>query len=307
MFEFSTRNLHDEYERTRDSTRKPDAEHICFLGTEGFDVYNPTAPFVLAGKTHIAARVEPRENHQSRVFIFDRTDDSWVICPEWTPIAMEDPFYLKIKGLPLLGGVETAPSDDGASLRWRTVLYDISSLDAPRRVFQGPWGMKDLRFIEYPDGTTGVFTRPQGGAAGRGTCGYLETKDPFSLTSEQILSAPLVSSPNEDSWEGINQPILLDEDLVGLLGHVAWIEHEEIRHYYAAVSTFFRETKEKTPWSIIAQRDELPPGPAKREDLFDVLFPGGIEILSKSTAVLYLGVSDTQAWRCSIPNPFAAS
>jgi hypothetical protein len=303
MSEYATRDLHHHYRKNKKS-HKPISRRLKFAGIEGLDIYNLTTPFLLEDEHVLAARGEPRENHQSRVFLFRKKGHTWYPHPDWEPIAMEDPFFFHLKEVPYLGGVETFPDAAGDALEWRTVVYNISSLSEPQLVFRGPIGMKDIRFIEYSDGTIGVFTRPQGGAAGRGTCGYLETDNIATLTPEELEEASLLSAPDEYSWEGINQPILLEEDKVGLLGHVAGMGKGEVRSYYAAVSEFSRKKRKKKPWRIIAERQELPPGPAKREDLMDVIFPGGITFESPERALLYLGVSDAEAWTLEIPNPF---
>ncbi len=302
MSDYSTRKLIFEFENNLVPSHPEKAERLFFTGTEGLDVYNLTAPFYLNGKELLAARGEPRENHDSKVYIFHNTNGNLTPLDNWKPIPMEDPFFLFLNSTPCLGGVETSPGEK--SMIWRTVLYDISSIESPVVLFRGPEGMKDVRMIEYTGGDLGIFTRPQGGKAGRGTCGYMEADSLKNLNPEDLAKAPLISSPDENSWEGINQIFRLDKDNLGLLGHVAWMEEGEIRHYYAAVSVFNQGTKSKTPWRVIARRNDLPPGPAKRDDLTDVLFPGGIRFISKNTAVLYLGVSDAQAWKVTIPNPF---
>lgn len=307
MREYSTRELYADFLKSRKGSREAvpkNPRRLSFTGTSGLDIYNLTAPFLLEDKPVLAARGEPRENHDSRVFLFQRAGENWSPRPQWKPLPMEDPFFFRLGKTPYLGGVETFPADNGY-MGWSTAVYDITSLSAPRLIFRGPRGMKDLRFIQYSDDAIGVFTRPRGGQAGRGTCGYLETESLSGLTPEEVAAAPLISAPDENSWEGINQPILLEDNRIGLLGHVAWMEEGEIRHYYAAVSEFSREERIKTPWRIIAQRDDLPPGPAKREDLTDVLFPGGIIPGEPGAARLYLGVSDTEAWTVEIPDPFS--
>ncbi|KGE70809.1 DUF1861 family protein [Spirochaeta lutea] len=268
------------------------------------DVYNLTQPFLVDGSRYLAARVEPRENHDSRVYLFrpGTRADEWWIEPRWTPMVLEDPFCFSLRGTLHLGGVQTFPDSRGIIESWRTVVYDISAIDAPKLVFAGPKGMKDLRFLEYTAGSIGVFTRPQGDEAGRGSIGYLEVGGLEDLTDDGILAAPLISQPEADSWEGVNQPILLESGEVLLLGHVAWMEQGGIRHYHGAACRFNPRTQKKEPWNLICTREMLPPGPAKRPDLTDVLFPGGLGLTADKNLELYLGVSDAQAWRLVIPS-----
>lgn len=56
---------------------------------------------------------------------------------------------------------------------------------------------------------------------------------------------------------------------------------------------------------IIASRSDFPDGPAKRPDLVDVMFSGGLVRQPDGTAVLYAGLSDTEAGCVLLPDPFA--
>ena len=54
---------------------------------------------------------------------------------------------------------------------------------------------------------------------------------------------------------------------------------------------------------IIAIRKNFKPGEAKRADLEDVVFSGGL-VLNGDKAVLYAGISDAEAQLIEIDNPF---
>ena len=300
---YSTKKILSDYE-INNKIILTDIIKFKFNGVSERDVYNLTAPTNIGGELILAARVEPRENHDSLVYLFHEVDGQWYPHPDWEPIELEDPFFFRIGEKILMGAVKTFLKDDEQSLGWYTVVYDISDFMEPKEVFRGPQGMKDLRFIEYSDKRIGVFTRPQGNTAGRGTCGYFETDSLENLNPRDLSNSELISSPDKDSWEGINQPFIINDDFVGLLGHIAWMEESGVRHYYAAVSEFKRKTLEKTEWRIIAQRSDFPKGPAKRADLVDVLFPGGMDLINNKEAILYVGLSDTEAWKCIIQNPF---
>ena len=47
---------------------------LTFKGVDGYDVYNPSIPFELNGKTYIAGRVEKRDSERSKVKLFDKKD-----------------------------------------------------------------------------------------------------------------------------------------------------------------------------------------------------------------------------------------
>jgi len=56
---------------------------------------------------------------------------------------------------------------------------------------------------------------------------------------------------------------------------------------------------------IIATRNEFPPTEAKRPDLQDVVFSGGLVRHGDGTATLYAGLSDARAGCITLPDPFS--
>ena len=56
---------------------------------------------------------------------------------------------------------------------------------------------------------------------------------------------------------------------------------------------------------IIATRSDFPSGESKRPDLQDVIFSGGLLRLEDGTAWLYAGLSDAEAARVLIADPFS--
>jgi hypothetical protein len=97
----------------------------------------------------------------------------------------------------------------------------------------------------------------------------------------------------------------LGDGKVGVLGHVARFSDDGARHYYPAAFTIDTVSGNASLWRILIERSLLPSGEAKRPDLQDVLFPGGILRKPDGTALLYLGVSDAETMACVIPDPFA--
>jgi hypothetical protein len=55
---------------------------------------------------------------------------------------------------------------------------------------------------------------------------------------------------------------------------------------------------------VIARRADFLDGPAKRPDLVDVVFSGGLVRKDDGSADLYAGISDAEAQRITIPDPF---
>ena len=61
-----------------------------------------------------------------------------------------------------------------------------------------------------------------------------------------------------------------------------------------------------TPVKIIARRSDIPAGGAKRPDLEDVIFSGGLVRREDGKWELYTGVSDCEACVIEIDDPFKA-
>jgi hypothetical protein len=55
---------------------------------------------------------------------------------------------------------------------------------------------------------------------------------------------------------------------------------------------------------MVAARRHFPDGPAKRPDLVDVIFSGGLRRRADGSASLYAGISDAAAARVDMPDPF---
>jgi hypothetical protein len=144
-----------------------------------------------------------------------------------------------------------------------------------------------------------------GGAMGRGKIGFTII-DAFEEFNEDIISrADIIEGQfTEGEWGGANELHLLKNGLIGVLGHIACFDKDMIRHYYSITFSFNPETKEVSPMKIIAARSDFVPGDAKRPDLANVVFSGGIIRKRDESAELYVGVSDAEAHRLIIPDPF---
>jgi hypothetical protein len=279
---------------------------LQFDGVGTCDVYNITAPFADGGELVIAGRVEKRESEDSEVIFFIEKDGKWVPKAGAPTFRLQDPFVTRIGGELIFGGVQIFPHPEKAGqLSWRTKFYRGSNLNNLRPFATGPDGMKDLRLVELTDGKIGVFTRPQGKIGGRGTIGFIKINTLDDLTVENIQKARLLKNqflPEE--WGGANEVHLLQNGLLGVLGHIACFSTGDCRHYYSMVFPFEPELEIAGPMEIIACRDDFPKGPAKRETLNDVLFSGGLCRNEDGTATLYVGVSDAEAHYITIPDPF---
>ena len=97
---------------------------------------------------------------------------------------------------------------------------------------------------------------------------------------------------------------ILNNGLVGVLGHVASFDEAGDRHYYPMVFALDPQTGAFSDMELIAVRAEFLPGETKRPDLADVVFSGGLVRKPDGTADLYAGISDAEAHRVTIEDPF---
>ncbi|MDR0300645.1 MAG: DUF1861 family protein [Streptococcaceae bacterium] len=278
------------------------AHKIVFKGTNGKDVYNITAPFELGEKLLLVGRIESRNSEISKVGLFENTsDDEWSLSPNSISLKLQDPFVTMIDGQVILGGVHVDFFDD-EHVEWRTDLYQLDSVTRASKIFEGPKGMKDLRLKQLPDGRILVLTRPQGKKGGRGRIGFVVVKNLLALTREKIENAPLLKNQFiDDEWYGSNE-IHLFENKIFVLSHIANFDETDNRHYYSMIFELSSDFTEILNPKIIAERKDFLPSPAKRSDLEDVVFGGGL-VLNDDKATLYAGISDAGAQTLIINNP----
>lgn len=300
----SCRDLLKDYEKRKRVLRN---DRLRFVYREGFDVYNVSVPFRDETGTYIAARVDRRRSERSKVVIF--TERNGVYEPAIPRVvfhSLQDPFVVRIGGELVLGGVqvETDPLRPRRIINWRTLFYRGKDVRHLKLFAMGPNRMKDIRLVGLRDGKVGVFTRPQGGRAGKGKIGYITLRSLDELCEESILRAKICGAFFLSSeWGGVNDIHLLGNGLLGIVGHIAYLNGKNEKHYYSSAFAFQPETREHTPLKIIAARSDFMNGPVKTGGLRDVLFPGGL-VPDGDRAWLYAGVSDADAQRVEIENPF---
>ncbi|MEH7380530.1 DUF1861 family protein [Bacillus sp. JJ1533] len=295
--------LLDEYRKNRQQPYEK--LRIPFTGVPEKDVYNITATFEDDGELVIAGRVESRDSEHSEVMFFINRNGQWIQRENSRVFQLQDPFFTKIGDELIFGGVEIFPHPalQGA-LSWRTVFYRGKNIASLEKFFEGPDGMKDLRLVELKDGSIGIFTRPQGEKGGRGKIGFTKVKNIEELSVEVINDAPLFNQFSDEEWGGANEIHLLSNGHLGVLGHIARFDDEGNRHYYSMVFSFNPENDEYSDIQIIAERADFLEGPTKRPDLVDVVFSGGLVRNADGNAELYAGISDADAQKIIIPDPF---
>lgn len=280
---------------------------ITLNGAGDKDVYNITAPFHWLGKEYIAGRVESRDSEFSEVRFFEKIEtDKYQLVENTTVLALQDPFVTFVQGELIIGGVEVFPKEtDPTMLDWRTNLYRATSLTDFEQILAGPIGMKDLRIKELADGRILVLTRPQGEKGGRGKIGAIVIDSLAELTIEKIEAAPLLKRNfSGEEWGGGNELHLLEDERIGVLGHIACFDEASNRHYYACSFRLNEDFSQIEQEKIIAERANFAPSEPKRPDLADVVFSGGLIRNSDGTATLYAGIGDSDAQKLAIPDPF---
>ncbi|GCD84400.1 hypothetical protein PTHTG4_34650 [Parageobacillus thermoglucosidasius] len=281
-------------------------EKLIFKGVGDRDVYNISAPFEDKGELVIAGRVEPRDSEHSEVYFFVNRNGEW-IPREGAPVfPLQDPFFTKIDGELIFGGVQTFqhPTIEG-STGWRTVFYRGASIDDLKEFAKGPDGMKDVRLIGLKDGSIGVLTRPQGEKGGRGKIGFIRIPSLDHFTHEVMDKAQVLEGQfSDEEWGGANELHLLSNGLIGVLGHIACFDEKGNRHYYPMVFVLNPDTMEFSDIELIATRSHFLEGASKRPDLVDVVFSGGLVRKGDGTADLYAGISDAEAQKITIIDPF---
>lgn len=301
----SCEKLVEAYRHKAKVNKPGEAVKLIFEGVGERDVYNISAPFEDEGELVIAGRVERRDSEESEIWFFVRRGEHWVPREGAPVLGLQDPFFTRIGGELIFGGVQTFPHPElEGALSWRTVFYKGPCLHQLELFFQGPDQMKDLRLVELSDGTIGVFTRPQGEKGGRGKIGFAKVDRLEDLSLEVVQEAPLLEQFLDEEWGGSNEIHLLANGKLGVLGHIARFDEQGDRHYYPMAFGFDPATGQYTDMEIIAERADFLPGPAKRPDLADVVFSGGLVRQGDGKATLYAGISDAEAQSLVIDDPF---
>lgn len=302
----SATHLFREYS---EGTKRAVGEKLVF-DVAGRDVYNITAPFLDAGDWIIAGRVEPRESEVSDVLFFEQQEKMWIPHRGTQPFRnLQDPFVTKIRDEIIFGGVEVWPNyNDRSQLDYRTVFYRGPHIHDLHLFSVGPQWMKDIRLVELKNGLIGIFTRPNGPFfGGNAQIGFTTINRLNELTPEVIINAGVV--PNlfvAGEWGGVNEPHVLRNGLVGVVGHISYLSEEKNLHYYAMSFVFDPDTHNTSPLHVIASKQNFPHACTwKRKDLDDVIFSGGLVRKPDGSAELYVGVSDSEAHKVQIPDPFA--
>ena len=301
----SCTELLEEFNRKESLTL---GKKIFFSGVDEKDVYNISKPFLMAGEVALAGRVEARGKiADSQVMFFKLENEIWEPINNAPILKLEDGFTANIGGETIIGGVNAYSNpikDDAENISYKTDFYRGHDFSSLHKFATGPEGMKDIRLIAV-NNKLGVFTRPQGGENAGGKIGYIELNGLEELNAKNILKAKVIDNQFAvGEWGGANELHLLANGKIGVLGHIAYRDQNDIRHYYATSFVYNPENNQATPIKIIATRKNFPSGEAKTSELSDVVFPGGLTRHNNGSATLYAGLSDAEAGSVNLPDPF---
>lgn len=286
---------------------------VKFIGVDGYDVYNCSIPFVWQGKKYIYGRVERRsEWARSTVALFEETGkDEFTKVKDSFVYQLEDPYVAYIDDLLVLGGTHVLKERELVKTYYG-YFYRGTDLNDMYYFTTGPDYMKDIRLVQMPDKRIGVFSRPRSKEilekyGSESMVGFRIINNLDELTAEAVATAPLVHNTFEDmQWGGCNQCYMLSSGFIGIIGHKCYNDEENNNSVYLNVAYIFDPNKnEMVSSKVIATRKSYPDGPAKKPNLEDCAFPGGIVMRPDGKTDLYSGIGDCEVGRVTIDYPFA--
>lgn len=298
-----------DYERKRGEESPLEGRLLTFDTGENH-VYNPT-PFIYDDANYLVSRVEPpytEFDSQSR--FFRQKNGIWLLDNNLPVFDLQDPYITEIGDEWVFMGVEAVPIGPDKS-RYRTVFYKGEDPSSLEEFATSPYQMKDIRLVELHDGRIGMFTRPNGNIGEKGKIAFTildslnDIKDESVFHRGEIIDGLFL----DNHWGGVNDVHLLDDNLLGVLGHMAYsmFDHtgHEMKHYYAITFTYNYMTGEASRPVIISTRDDFPETEFKRRGHRDVLYPGGLLPLNNNGLWgLYAGLSDAASGMKPVNRPF---
>jgi hypothetical protein len=268
--------------------------------SEPLDVYNITRPFESGDKIVLAGRLQPPGmNSYSKVSFFELKDSEWTLLEHLPTVDLEDPFVTRIDNQIIFGGVSAVKTP--SETKYQTVFYKGETIEDLKEFMRGPFKMKEIRLVQLPDRSIGLFTRPQGEIGGLGQIGFTAVHSLDQFTPEAIARASLIAQrfPGGE-WGGVNEAYALADGRILALGHRSYFGKEERnKHYYPWLFIHDPKTGVSEDLGIIGASDDFPMTHSRAEDLDDVIFSGGIDWRSRT---LYAGVRDVAAGALPIPS-----
>lgn len=303
----------EEFEKTKIVY---ESKKLTFNGVGNMDVYNCSIPFIKDEKWYIYGRVEKRDEWaNSTVRLFEKSGiDQWTLVPNSMIYQLEDPYITFISDELILGGTHVQ-KQQGLVKSYFGYFYKGTTLDHMTYFTTGPDYMKDIRLIKMNGTNIGVFSRPRGEHIREkygceSLIGFTMINDINDLNAEVISSAKIIPDLfDNNQWGGCNQAYLLENGLIGIIGHKCYKaaneEGQEILTYMNFSFVYDPDKNSVMDEKIIGTRNCYPDGPAKMPNLPDCAFTSGIVMRDDGKVDLYSGISDCEQGRIVIDYPFA--
>lgn len=284
----------------------PNTEKLEFAGVGKRDVYNISKPFFINNEQIIAGRVEAREDvAKSQIVFFKHEKGLWVPVYGAPTFQLEDSSIVKIGDELIFSGIEVYPNPslkDPRNLDYRTVFYRGLDLLTLKKFAVGPELMKDIRLVPLTNGHIGVFTRPQGGEYGKGKIGFMELNNIKEINPKTLLQAQIIENQfSLEEWGGVNDAHSF-KNWVYAIGHIAYIDEKNAKHYYAMSFIYNIASHVATQIKIVATKKNFPAGGIKTPEHEDVAFPTGLVWNRDNTSKLIMNLSDAEVYVAGVNN-----
>ncbi len=308
-------NLIEKRQKFEKTKKIYESTKLTFKNVENRDVYNCSIPFETNGKIYIYGRVEKREEWaNSIVRLFENTGtDEWTLVSDSMSYQLEDPYIAFIENEFILGGTHVRKSKNVVE-SYFGYFYRGKDLEDLTYFTTGPDYMKDIRLVKMAGTKIGVFSRPRSEEirkkyGSESLIGFAVINSIDELDADVIKNAKIIPGLfDDDQWGGCNQAYLLNDGLIGVIGHKCYKEKDETGQEiltYLNISFIFDPKKHvASEEKIIGTRHCYPDGPAKLPNLKDCAFTSGIVPRTDGKVDLYSGISDTEQARIVINNPF---
>jgi hypothetical protein len=304
-----------EKKRFEETFTPSESALLTFKGSEGFDVYNCSIPFLWDGRRYIFGRLERRREYaQSWVRLFEETGkDEWTAVHNSMIYPLEDPYVSIIHNQLVMGGTHVRMRR-GKLETYYAYFYRGTDIHNLSYFTTGPDYMKDIRLVELADRRIGVFSRPRSEEitekyGSNAMVGFTIINSLDDLTAEVIADAPYLEGLFEaGQWGACNQAYLMENGKIGVIGHFAYSDTTDEKNpqiVYFPISFVLDPSGAKVSGlKVIATRKCFPSGPVKFPNMQDVAFTSGIIIRNDGKTELYSGLGDCMEGRLVIDYPF---
>ncbi|GIW66968.1 MAG: hypothetical protein KatS3mg095_0866 [Candidatus Parcubacteria bacterium] len=273
-------------------------------------VYNPSRPFRINNYKYILARVENHISNESRIYPYILENGIWRrLNWQLSDLELEDPAITIIDNQILMTAVRALDKSNPKNWKIKTVFYYGDDIFSFKEIAEGPLYIKDIRLVKIDRKRIGILSRPIYYKDGKKIkrVSYLEIESLDDLKKINLNEGTIIQLPIlEDEWVGTNDICLLNNGLLGVLGHIGSKDKKGNLHYYAISFILNPDNLTVSNFKIIATRDNFPAGLSKGRKYKDVIFPGGIEFIetNPSKVNLYCGLSDANIGMINIDNPY---